>query len=376
MKVVKKTGEMEQFNENKILQAIQKSADRINFKLSDKQKKAVIDHVKKSIDIRGCEEVLVRDLHSLVEGALMEIVPKVGSSYAEYRNYKTESLTLFNSIIGEEADLRLNGDKTNANTLSYLLPVKRSLTYKIYAKKMYQNFFLSINERKHIKEGLYYIHDIGDRQLAREGIINCCLADVGAVMKGGFELCGTKYAEPKTLATAVNVFMIVLNTMAASQYGGFTVESVDELFGYYAEKSYYNYLNDYFDVIGTTAKDATPAQAAAADEYAYKKTRKEAAQGIQNITYSLATSVSARGDFPFVTNTFGLGKGRFELMISEVILEDRIAGMGPAKIPAMFPKLVFLYDEELHGPGKPLEWLYEQALKCQSQTMLPDFLSL
>ena len=46
------------------------------------------------------------------------------------------------------------------------------------------------------------------------------------------------------------------------------------------------------------------------------------------------------------------------------------------KKPVLFPKLVFLYDENLHGPGKPLEDVFEAGIDCSSKTMYPDWLSL
>ncbi len=42
----------------------------------------------------------------------------------------------------------------------------------------------------------------------------------------------------------------------------------------------------------------------------------------------------------------------------------------------LFPKIVFLYDENLHGPGKPLEDVFEAGIECSAKTMYPDWLSL
>lgn len=42
----------------------------------------------------------------------------------------------------------------------------------------------------------------------------------------------------------------------------------------------------------------------------------------------------------------------------------------------MFPKVVFLYDEKLHGEGGPLEDVFEAGIDCSSKTMYPDWLSL
>ncbi|MDE5818451.1 MAG: anaerobic ribonucleoside-triphosphate reductase, partial [Lachnospiraceae bacterium] len=42
----------------------------------------------------------------------------------------------------------------------------------------------------------------------------------------------------------------------------------------------------------------------------------------------------------------------------------------------LFPKIVFLYDENLHGRGKELEDVFEAGVRCSSKTMYPDWLSL
>ena len=44
------------------------------------------------------------------------------------------------------------------------------------------------------------------------------------------------------------------------------------------------------------------------------------------------------------------------------------------KKPVLFPKIVFLYDENLHGPGKPLEDVFEAGIdvyKRQEMHWLP-----
>ena len=46
------------------------------------------------------------------------------------------------------------------------------------------------------------------------------------------------------------------------------------------------------------------------------------------------------------------------------------------KKPVLFPKIVFLYDEALHGPGGSCEEVFEKGVECSSKTMYPDWLSL
>ena len=87
---------------------------------------------------------------------------------------------------------------------------------------------------------------------------------------------------------------------------------------------------------------------------------------------------SSRGDYPFIAVSFGVGTSTFEVMASEIALKTRMGGQGKEgfKKPVLFPKLTFLYDENLHGKGKEFEWLFDVAIDCSSKSMYPDFLSL
>ena len=76
--------------------------------------------------------------------------------------------------------------------------------------------------------------------------------------------------------------------------------------------------------------------------------------------------------------SFGIETDIFGQMVSSAFLKIREGGQGAEgkKRPVLFPKLTFLYDENLHGEGKPLEHLFDLAIECSSKCMYPDFLSL
>lgn len=78
------------------------------------------------------------------------------------------------------------------------------------------------------------------------------------------------------------------------------------------------------------------------------------------------------------TFAIGLGTNMFEKMVSESILRVRMNGQGKEgnKKPVLFPKIIFLYDESVHGQGKDVEDLFDLAVLCSSKAMYPDFLSL
>ena len=170
--------------------------------------------------------------------------------------------------------------------------------------------------------------------------------------------------------------------MASQQYGGYTIPEVDTLLAPYAEKSYKQYFDEYTDIADENADiwDEKKEESIhiAAHKYAMKKVYRDFEQGFQSWEYVFNTVGSSRGDYPFIACSFGIDQSRFGKMATEVILKVRAGGQGKKgyKKPVLFPKLTFLYDEELHGEGKPLEYLFDMAIDCSSKTMYPDYESL
>ena len=257
------------------------------------------------------------------------------------------------------------GDKENSNSDSALVSTKRSLIFNQLNKELYQKFFLTKDELQACRDGYIYIHDMS----ARRDTMNCCLFDVATVLKGGFEMGNIWYNEPKTLDVAFDVIGDIVLSAASQQYGGFTVPQVDKILEPYAEKSFQKQYDRYVGMGLSKEK---------AEEEAIKDVRKDMMQGFQGWEYKFNTVASSRGDYPFITITGGLGRSRFAKMANMCMLEVRKGGQGKkeCKKPVLFPKIVFLYDENLHGPGKELEDIFEAGVDCSSKTMYPDWLSL
>ncbi|HIT44116.1 TPA: anaerobic ribonucleoside-triphosphate reductase, partial [Candidatus Avacholeplasma faecigallinarum] len=257
------------------------------------------------------------------------------------------------------------GDKENSNTDSALVSTKRSLIYNQLNKELYKKFFLNVEELQAVNDGYIYIHDMS----ARRDTMNCCLFDVGKVLKGGFEMGNVWYNEPKSLDVAFDVIGDIVLSTAAQQYGGFTVPSIDLILDEYAEKSFQRQYHKYVGLGLTRVK---------ANEQAIEDVRVEFRQGWQGLEYKFNTVGSSRGDYPFITVTLGTGTSRFAKMCTIECLRVHRGGQGKPgrKRPVLFPKIVFLYDKDLHGPGCINEDLFEEGVLCSSKTMYPDWLSL
>lgn len=365
VKMIKKDGTHEDFNVQKVVDAVGKSAYRALTKFSEEEKAFICQKVVDRVNELDVDEIPIPVMHNIVESALEEVKPIVAKSYRDYRNYKQDFVRMLDDVYMKSQSIMYVGDKENANTDSALVSTKRSLIFNQFNKELYQKFFLTTEEIQACRDGYIYIHDMS----ARRDTMNCCLFDVENVLRGGFEMGNIWYNEPKTLDVAFDVIGDIVLSAASQQYGGFTVPSVDLILEPYAEKSYQKYIDKYIN-LGIEEERAK--------EEAEKDVHRDFEQGFQGWEYKFNTVASSRGDYPFITVTAGTGTGRFAKMATITMLDVRRAGQGKkeCKKPVLFPKIVFLYDENLHGPGKELEDVFEAGVRCSSKTMYPDWLSL
>lgn len=365
VQVIKKDGTLEDFNVQKVVDAVNKSANRVLITFTEEEERFICQFVEERVAELGIEKVAIAQMHNIVEGALERVNPTVAKSYRDYRNYKQDFVQMLDEVYTKSQSIMYIGDKENANTDSALVSTKRSLIFNEFNRELYKKFFLTTEEIQAIRDGYLYIHDMS----ARRDTMNCCLFNVKEVLEGGFEMGNIWYNEPKTLDVAFDVIGDIVLSAASQQYGGFTVPSADLILDKYAEKSYAKYMDKYMS-LGLTREKA--------EEVAYRDVERDFEQGFQGWEYKFNTVASSRGDYPFITVTIGTGRTRFAKMASICMLRVRMNGQGKAghKKPVLFPKVVFLYDENLHGPGKELEDVFEAGIECSRKTMYPDWLSL
>ena len=363
--VIKKDGTKEKFDINKVINAVKKSAMRVLIDFTEEQIEKICSIVKKEVENNGKNEIFIQEMHNIVEEALENVNPKVGQSYRNYRNYKQDFVRMLDKVYQESQKIMYIGDKENSNSDSALVSTKRSLIFNQLNKELYKKFFLTVEDLQAIRDGYIYIHDMS----ARRDTMNCCLFDVASVLKGGFEMGNLWYNEPKSLAVAFDVIGDIVMAAASQQYGGFTVPEVDKLLAPYAAKTYEKQYSRYISM-GLNFEQAR--------KEALNDVKVDFEQGFQGWEYKFNTVASSRGDYPFITITLGLGTGEYEKMASIIALNIRKGGQGKkeCKKPVLFPKIVFLYDKELHGKGCELEDVFEAGIECSQRSMYPDWLSL
>lgn len=382
LQVIKKDGSKEHFDASKIIECVKLAANRINKTLTEDQLEKLEDAVYFYFSdvpaLLRSDTVLTKDLHSIVIKLLTQNgLEDVAQSYKEYRDYKASYSASWEHIRKSADDILYLGDRENANFDSSLSSTKGSLIRGATTKELYKQFYLTKEENKLIERGDIYIHDLRDMILNN---INCCLFDMGNVLRGGFEMSNVKYTEPKSVLSALQVIGDITLVATAQQFGGFTIPEIDKILLPYCKKT----LTASYDegmAYGMKEKDA--------HDYAWERMLRELEQGFQSLELKLNTVPCSRGDFAFTTLTFGQWSYPDEVndcykfseddkqileTICKVILHTRMKGHGEK--PVVFPKLVYLYDKDQIAKDIHSQRVFDECVRCSCQCMYPDYLSL
>lgn len=215
MNVTKKDNTQEPWDSNKIKVAIRKASERCKCPITDFSIERVILWVLS--EIKDKDSVSVSELHSLVIHYLaFENFPEISKAYQEYRDYKNTYAKSFEKVKDEADSVLLLGDRENANFDSSLVSTKGSLIKGYLTKELYRQFYLSKEEKELTKRGDIYIHDMRDMLM---GSVNCCLFDIGNVLRGGFSMSNVDYTEPTSVLSALQVIGDITLVATAQQFG-------------------------------------------------------------------------------------------------------------------------------------------------------------
>ncbi len=365
--VIRKSGQLEPFKASKIIAAVAKSAKRAKVELTDAEYEALVETVRAHGQYENTT-VTTSELHELVLNALVTQQPRVYLEYRAFRNYKEAAQDSLVSTYEFVDKLTEDGYRENANKASELISTRMTLIAERVMSEMYMNFQVAPDLKKADDEGAIYIHDKTHLLL---DCFNCCLFDLGRVLKSNFEINGIVYSNVNDIHTALTVGADVIVQASSNQFGGFSVSEVDYVFEEYCVRTYEKYLDEYQHEFGDFL---TISQI---QDRALAKTRKALEKGYLAFETKINTINNALGQTTFCTISFGRNTSFWGREISKTILKQRSLGLGEKHTTPLFPKLVFIASETFNtAPGSANYDLYQQALRCQRHRIYPDILSV
>lgn len=315
--------------------------------------------------IQGTHERTTSALHTLVINAF-EDYPEIKQALLDFERTQHEALAQqvdLNAMVTQLEAKAQHIANENANKDSDVFNTQRDLTAGIVAKVAGLKKLPYAIARAHLKGDLHY-HDLDYHPYAP--MTNCCLIDFQEMLAHGFKIGNAEVESPHSIQTATAQISQIIANVASSQYGGCSVDRIDELLAPFAKKNYHKHL-------AVAASWLEPAQQEA---YAKERTKKEIYDAMQSLEYEINTLFTSNGQTPFTSVGFGLGTDWFEREIQHAILTIRLEGLGTEKRTAIFPKLIFTIKKGLNfAPQDPNYDLKQLALKCSSKRMYPDILN-
>jgi ribonucleoside-triphosphate reductase len=330
---------------------------------------SITDRVLDRLTALDRSTITADELRSAVEDELLASGElDVAAAYREHRAGRDEARARATNVDHAIGRL-LNRDSTvvneNANKDSDVFTTLRDLTAGAVGRAIGLGMLPPHVANAHERGDIHY-HDLDYHPYTP--MTNCCLIDFESMLGQGFAIGNAQVEPPRSIQTATAQISQIIANVSSSQYGGCSVDRIDELLAPYAELNFDKHLADAARWI-----EGDPERRR---EFAEEKTRKDIYDAMQSLEYEINTLFTSNGQTPFTTLGLGLGEGWFEREIQRAILEIRIRGIGAERRTAIFPKLVFTLKRGLNlQAGDPNYDIKELALECSTKRMYPDVLS-
>ena len=372
--IIKRNGSLDIFNEEKIINAINKAMIEVDGQLyEDDTSKDIAQEIAEKIKKYPDGSVEVEDIQDWVEDALMASERKdVAKAYIRYR-YKREIARKISNNLEERYNhlhLLLTGqdeesNKENSNKDTRILPTMRDYIAGFTCRELANKVVLPKEIAEAHEQGIIHFHDSDYSPVMP--MSNCCLINLEDMLQNGTVISGVNIHKPHSFRTACTITTQIITQVASSQYGGNTISLA--------------HLAPFVEISRKNLKQKHPTFS---PEQIEELVREEIKDGIQTIQYQLITMSTTNGQAPFTSISMWINevqdpqtKKDLVLMIEE-ILKQRIAGVPNEKdypITIAFPKLLYILDDNNITENSEYWYLTKLAAECTAKRLVPDYIS-
>ncbi len=382
LKVIKRNGNLVDFDKSKISTAIQKAMiagiGKSNQKIADN----IAIKIQTELEEKDQTEVSIYDIETMVYNQLIKNkksqVAKAYEGYRAVREYQRKSNTIDQKVLGvvkgDNSDIK---DNSNKNTK--LISTMRDLVAEEVSKDIALRTMLPTKIAQAHNDGLIYIHDLGHYL---NPSFNCCLVNLEDMLQNGTVVNGKLITKPHSFRTACTIATQIIAQVASGQFGGQTI-TLTHLAPFVRiskekiKQEVYEEAKEILDSVGEQIDITTDL-----DKIVNKRLSEEVTAGIQTFQYQINTLQTSNGQAPFLSVLMYINEDpEYETetaMLVEEMLKQRIKGMqnevGAWVTPA-FPKLLYVTDENNIYEGSKYFYLTQLAAECVAKRMMPDFLS-
>jgi ribonucleoside-triphosphate reductase len=381
MKIIKRSGEEQLFEINKIINAISKANVTVsnNLRLTTDDIETIAYFIKTKCELAG-RAMSVEEIQNLVENQIMSLNKyDVARNYITYRYSKAlerQSNTTDKKILSLIECNNEEVKQENSNKNPTINSVQRDYMAGEVSKDICKRFLVPSDVMQAHEEGLIHFHDA---DYFAQRMHNCALINLEDMLQNGTVISGTMIEKPHSFSTACNIATQIIAQVASNQYGGQSITLTHLApFVDISRKKFKKQIIEEFSKLNVSVTDEQ------LEAIVENKVREEINRGIQTIQYQVVTLMTTNGQAPFITVFLYLGEARNEqekkdlaVMIEET-LKQRITGVKNQKgvyVTPAFPKLIYVLEEQNIHPENEYYYLTELAAKCTAKRMVPDYIS-
>ena len=380
MRIIKRNGSEEDFNIEKIINAVKKANGSGEHKfLTDEQIEDVADYVEyKCNKIRRA--VSVEEIQDMVEDQLMaKGAFELARRYVRYRYNRSlvrKANTTDNRILSLIECNNEEVKQENSNKNPTVNSVQRDYMAGEVSRDLTRRMLLPADIVEADKEGIIHFHD---SDYFAQHMHNCDLVNLEDMLQNGTVISDTLIERPHSFSTACNIATQIIAQVASNQYGGQSI-SLAHL-APFVQVSREKIRRETLAEIEELGVHPTEEKI---NDIVEQRLRKEVNRGVQTIQYQVVTLLTTNGQAPFVTVFMYLNEAKNEqekkdlAMIIEETLTQRIRGVKNEKgvwITPAFPKLIYVLEDDNITEDAPYYYLTELAAKCTAKRMVPDYIS-
>ena len=380
MRIIKRNGSEEDFNIEKIINAVKKANGSGEHKfLTDEQIEDVADYVEyKCNKIRRA--VSVEEIQDMVEDQLMaKGAFELARRYVRYRYNRSlvrKANTTDNRILSLIECNNEEVKQENSNKNPTVNSVQRDYMAGEVSRDLTRRMLLPADIVEADKEGIIHFHD---SDYFAQHMHNCDLVNLEDMLQNGTVISDTLIERPHSFSTACNIATQIIAQVASNQYGGQSI-SLAHL-APFVQVSREKIRRETLAEIEELGVHPTEEKI---NDIVEKRLRKEVNRGVQTIQYQVVTLLTTNGQAPFVTVFMYLNEAKNEqekhdlAMIIEETLKQRHKGVKNEKgvwITPAFPKLIYVLEEDNITEDSKYWYLTELAAKCTAKRMVPDYIS-
>ena len=380
MKIIKRNGAEEDFDNNKIVVAVAKANTAAGKnKLSLEQIKDIADYVEYKC-VKLNRAVSVEEIQDMVENQIMSTGAfELAKDYVRYRYQRSlirKANTTDNRILSLIECNNEDVKQENSNKNPTVNSVQRDYMAGEVSKDLTKRMLLPQDIVEADKEGIIHFHD---SDYFAQHMHNCDLENLEDMLQNGTVISETRIEKPHSFSTACNIATQIIAQVASNQYGGQSI-SLAHLapFVDVSRKKIYAEVQEEVKTFGCMPSEE------AIHEVVENRLRKEVTKGVQTIQYQVITLMTTNGQAPFLTVFMYLNEAKNErekkdlAMIIEETLKQRYQGVKNESgvwITPAFPKLIYVLEEDNVNEGTEYYYLTEMAAKCTAKRLVPDYIS-